>query len=276
MKKLNAILSASLLALSLGATTVAGTQQAKADDYRCNGTISNRTIDGNVVVPANGYCQIFGSTIKGNITTGRNAGLNVNGSRVDGNIEGFNNRWFTIVNNRVDGNVISKNARNGALVRTTTVDGNIEMFSNNGTVRVMRNTVDGNIVCKSNRSTVTGTLNRVDGDTENQCRNLKQVSWLTPASGAPRASKDGRVYVYGHLSVWDTWGNQSRLSNQRVLIQTRASGGRWVTRATTRPTNSNGYWISSIPNLRGHDVRVVFDSPFSSITDAYRGVGKIA
>lgn len=49
MKKLNAILSASLLALGIGATTVGGTQQAKADDYRCNGTISNRTIDGNVV-----------------------------------------------------------------------------------------------------------------------------------------------------------------------------------------------------------------------------------
>lgn len=47
-------------------------------------------------------------------------------------------------------------------------------------------------------------------------------------------------------------------------------------RATTGPTTSNGYWIGSIPNLRGHDVRVVFSSPHSSITNAYRNVGKIA
>lgn len=274
MKKTTALLGAALMAI--GATTVAGTQQAMADDYRCNGTISSRTIDGNVYVPAGGYCQIFHSTIKGNVRTGDNAGINVNNTHVEGNIEGYDNRWMTVVNSHVDGNVISKDAVNGVLVRTTVVDGNIEMFENRGTLRIMRNTVDGNVVCKDNRSTVTGTLNRVKGDYEGQCRNLKQVSWLSPASGTPRAAADGHVYVYGHLTVWDTWGNQSRLTNQRVLIQTRAPGGNWVTRTTTAPTNSNGYWIGAIPNLRGHDVRVVFDSKNSSITDAYRGVGKIA
>lgn len=273
MKKFIARFATVLMLSTLGAGAL-GVPAASAD-VTCSGTISNRTIKDNIQVRSGGTCTIINSRVEGNVRTHQNARLMIDRSTITGNVEGFDNWSLVVRNSVVDGNVI--NDRGGqALILNNTVDGNIEAFSTKGPQRIFRNTVDGNIVCKNNRSILTGALNRVNGSYDEQCRNLRQVPVLKAENRTRYAAADGHVYVWGNLSIYDTYGNFRTFPNQRVTIQSRGSDGVWRTVRTSSVTSaSTGYWIAAVPRQRGYDLRAVYVSPTNQIHNAYLGLGKM-
>ncbi|MDO5681595.1 MAG: hypothetical protein Q4G46_02035, partial [Propionibacteriaceae bacterium] len=101
MKRTVSILFATA-ALS-GSALVMSAPVAEAGDYTCRGTLTNRSIDGNVVVPTGASCVINGGKIDGNIKVYRNAAVRVTGTTVKGNIEGDRHRSVIASRAYVDG-----------------------------------------------------------------------------------------------------------------------------------------------------------------------------
>ncbi|MBD5831075.1 hypothetical protein [Janibacter melonis] len=118
-----------------GLVAVAAPAQA---DRTCSGTITGRTIDDDVVVPAGATCKLTTSVVKADVVVRRGATL-----------QGWQNS--------VDGNIQSEGNRSTQNVIRNRVKGDIQPFSNpSGTKYVYDTSVDGNLQCKSNTSAPKG------------------------------------------------------------------------------------------------------------------------
>ncbi|MGO0577032.1 hypothetical protein [Ornithinimicrobium panacihumi] len=183
-------------AIISGSTLVA--LPASAGDITCRTTLTNRTIDGNVNVPAGANCTLKGVTVDGNVKVNSNSYVNITGkSRIKGNVQAQGQRHVLVQGySRVDGDVQAKSG-NSAYVGVAYVDGNVQieqnfgkitvgssqikgdvqLFSNRGrnsayTKTVFNNRIGGNLQCKSNTPAPYGDNNRVEGNKEDQCRRL--------------------------------------------------------------------------------------------------------
>lgn len=171
---------------------------ASAGDITCRTTITNRTIDGNVNVPAGANCTLRGVIVDGNVKVNSKAYANITGkSKIKGNVQAKGQRHVLVQGfSRVDGDVQARSG-NSAFVGVAYVDGNVQiesnygkvtvgssqikgdvqLFSNRGlnsnyTKTVFNNRIGGNLQCKSNTPAPYGYNNKVEGNKENQCRSL--------------------------------------------------------------------------------------------------------
>ena len=124
MKRILSIAASAALAVSGLALT---TTTASAD-FECRGTISNRTIDDNVKVPAGASCTLSNVTVKGNVQAEENAPVSL-----------------TVTNSRVDGDIQVKYARTAVTVSGTTVGGNIQVVEGRSAIALSSNVVGGDI-----------------------------------------------------------------------------------------------------------------------------------
>ncbi|MFC5846992.1 hypothetical protein [Deinococcus petrolearius] len=161
------LLTTLLLTLPLAALPTAG-----AADLNCSGTVSGRTIDGDVKVRPGATCTLNNVRVNGDIEVGRGSSLTVTSSQVQGNVEsedGF--ARITISGSTVDGDV---EAERGGVVSlsNTRVSGDIELERNRGALSVSRVTVQGDLKCEANTAAPRGGNNRVQGNREGQCARL--------------------------------------------------------------------------------------------------------
>lgn len=183
---------------------------AHADDVTCTTTMSNRHVDGSVIVPQNATCTLNNMTIDGDVKSYSRSTVTINGGSVDGNVQAEGSSTVIVNRVRVDGSVQTEN-HGVTRVLDSRVDGNIQLkqggmnvvernqvnsdvqlFSNQRSQRVFDNFIDGNLQCKSNRYGVSGWNNTVKGNAEDQCANLvptyidvprgaaffNEISWL--------------------------------------------------------------------------------------------------
>ena len=196
MNKATRLALASTLAVSALAFTPT---QAFADDLTCRGTLSNRAVDGTVIVPAGATCTlnnmridgdvksysrssvtINGGTVDGNVQAERSRSVIVNRVTIDGDVQAENHGTARVLGSRIDGNIQLKQGGLNA-VENNRVDGDVQLFTNTGSQRVWDNRIDGNLQCKSNRHGVSGWGNQVRGNAEDQCRNLVPTFIDVPA-----------------------------------------------------------------------------------------------
>ena len=187
MHKVVKTLAAGALALSVVAL---GPSPAFANDLTCTGTISNRSVDGSVIVPNGASCTlnnvyvdgdvksysrsnvtINSGTVKGNVQAERSNAVVVNGTRVDGSVQSKYHTSTRVTGATVDGNIQLEEAGLNVVERNR-VNGDIQLFKNTQSQRIFDNRVDGNLQCKENRHDVSGWGNIVRGNAEDQCRNL--------------------------------------------------------------------------------------------------------
>ncbi|WP_432558735.1 hypothetical protein [Granulicoccus sp. GXG6511] len=154
-----------------GSAIVLSAPIAHADDYVCRGTITNRSIDGDVVVPSGATCTINGGDIDGNVKVYRNATVHVNGTTVKGNLQAENHRHVASARARIDGSIQLKQGGSADLTANR-VNSDIQSFTNRGRQVFRSNVVDGNLQCKENVPAPTGGANIVHGNKEDQCRRL--------------------------------------------------------------------------------------------------------
>ncbi|WP_106399941.1 hypothetical protein [Actinocorallia populi] len=165
-----------LIPLALAAPLVTAAPAAADDDVTCRGTITARSIDGNVQVPRGATCRLLGTRVDGDVKVNKNATLIARGVRVKGNIQAAKHKRVDVrprgsARSFVDGNIQLERGKQAYILRTV-VNGDIQLFGNSARQTVQRNVVDGNLQCKSNRVKVRGGDNRVDGNKEDQCRRL--------------------------------------------------------------------------------------------------------
>lgn len=190
MKRLATFLS--ILSLTAAGTLVAA-GPASADDTVCRGTISKRTIDGDLIVPKGATCAVNSLTVKGNVQVKDGATFRSYHSTVEGNVQAdgfkyvrYTYGWvegdiqledgasFHLRNAFVDGNIQTEGNRGWTqnIIKSRT-NGDIQVFSNPaGRKPIYENRVYGNLQCKSNTPAPIGWNNRVSGDKEGQCSRL--------------------------------------------------------------------------------------------------------
>ena len=72
----------------IAAASILGTAApAHADDRRCAGTIGDRSIDGNVIVPGGRTCRLNGTRVDDNVFVRDDSRLIARGVRVGGDIQ---------------------------------------------------------------------------------------------------------------------------------------------------------------------------------------------
>ncbi len=166
---------------------------AAADEILCRTTFTNRTIDGNVLVPGGASCVLSNVYVKGNVETRDRAQLVIrNDSFVEGSVQTDGTHRVRIRDSEINGNIqlegvdyvlgsLVVNTRVGGtidwedndaefLVRFNRVIGDIKVNQNNRLARIFDNIVGGNLQCQENEPPPVGARNRVDGNKEDQCR----------------------------------------------------------------------------------------------------------
>lgn len=139
-------------------------------DFYCNGTVSQRHIDDNVVISKT--CYLDQVTIKGNVMLYSGAQAVIKNSNIDGNLESKGQFSSVLAeNNAIDGNIQLEKGQKIQLLNNE-VNGDIQLKENRSNIVVRENTVDGNLQCEKNSLQPVGGLNRVAGDKEGQCRRL--------------------------------------------------------------------------------------------------------
>lgn len=166
------------------------TTTAHADDLTCRGTISNRSWDGDIVVPSGATCTlndvrvdgnvksyarstvtINRGTVSGNVQSEGSSTVVVNRTAIDGSVQAENHGYARVVAAQVDGNIqLEQGGEN--VVEDNRVNSDVQLFTNSGWQRVFDNVIGGNLQCKENRQGVSGHGNRVAGNAEDQCANL--------------------------------------------------------------------------------------------------------
>lgn len=146
--------------------------QVRAGDLPCSGTISGRTINGDVTVPRGLSCTLVNTRVNGDVEVERGASLTVRNTRIDGDLEtedGF--ARIGVASSVVNGDIEAE--KGGSVnVEDVRVSGDIQLRENTGTLRIARVTVNGDLECEDNRRAPTGGRNQIGGDREGQCRDL--------------------------------------------------------------------------------------------------------
>jgi hypothetical protein len=182
----------SAVLVSTGSLAAVGGGIALADGPRvCRGTIGDREIERNIVVPAGKTCRLNGTDVDGSVTVRRNATLIANDADIDGRIRsaGANasiiirrdsdvggpvlvedGRRVILRGSDIDDHVIVKRTRLKVTIVNNDVDGRVELRANRGGFHVARNDIDGNLACFRNSTPRTGGGNDVEGRKLGQCR----------------------------------------------------------------------------------------------------------
>ena len=165
---------------------------AAADEIVCRTTFTNRTIDGNVLVPERASCVLDNIYVKGNVELRDRSQLVIrNDSFVEGSVQTDGAHRVRIRNSEINGNIqltgidyvlesLVVNTQVGGtidwednvaefLVRFNRVIGDIKVNQNNRRARIFDNIVGGNLQCQENEPEPVGARNRVDGNKEDQC-----------------------------------------------------------------------------------------------------------
>jgi hypothetical protein len=139
--------AAALAAIGMGLATV----PASAADTTCTTTLSNGTINGNLVVPNNASCTLTNETVTGSVTVGTGASLRVDGSTIGGNIRASHCNFVQLINTsgavNVGGNVAIEfctGKRNGYFRPDFSVSSPI--------------TISGNFTCSNNDTSRTDSI----------------------------------------------------------------------------------------------------------------------
>jgi hypothetical protein len=164
-----------------------------ADDIKCTSTLTGRTIDGNVIVPAGKSCVLDDVYVKGNVEPRDRAQLLVRGgSYIEGSIQTAGANRVRVRDSEVNGNIQLTNVdySQGSLVVLSQVGGTVDWFDNNAPflirytyvgsdlkvnqnsklAEIYDNEVDGNLQCQSNQPKPKGARNVVGGNKEDQCK----------------------------------------------------------------------------------------------------------
>jgi hypothetical protein len=164
-----------------------------ADEIVCRTTLSNRTIDGNVLVPNRASCVLQNVYVKGNVElrdrsqliirnqtfvegsvqTDGASRVRIRDSEINGNIQltGVDyDLGSLVINTKVGGTIDWKDNDAPMLIRLNQVIADIKVNQNNRLARIFDNRVNGNLQCQSNRPAPQGEGNRVGGNKEDQCR----------------------------------------------------------------------------------------------------------
>ena len=103
MKRLATFLS--ILSLTAAGTLVAA-GPASADDTVCRGTISKRTIDGDLIVPKGATCAVNSLTVKGNVQVKDGATFRSYHSTVEGNVQADGFKYVRYTYGWVEGDTL--------------------------------------------------------------------------------------------------------------------------------------------------------------------------
>jgi len=181
----------------LACTAAAFAAGAAHATFTCSGTVSDMTINDNVIVPNGSNCRLVRVTVNGNVNVQQGGALIVLNTHITGNLQSIGARWIRIDNgSRIDGttqiigttgtppnftvNVICGSTLNGGLQLSqnsapftignasdcsagNTFGGNVQITNNTAKVRIARNTIRGNLQCAGNRPQATGNNNQVTG-----------------------------------------------------------------------------------------------------------------
>ena len=181
------------LACSAAALLIVVAAPAVADDIVCKKTLTNQTIDGNIVVPNGASCVLINNYVRGNIDLLDRAQLvvrndtfvegsvqadgahrvRIRDSEVNGNIQltGVDySLGSLVVNTKVGGSIDWKDNDAEMLIRYNSVIGDIKVEENNRLVRIFDNKVGHDLRCRDNEPEPVGARNMVDGSKEGQCR----------------------------------------------------------------------------------------------------------
>ncbi len=153
-------------------TIFASTLLAYAQPIRCsNETLTNPTIEGDLIVPDGGRCQINGGTVTGNVMVGRQAILQVTTDgylRIGGNVQGESCLALYLTSASIQGNVHVEGCTKTVYVRRISIGGNGQ-FERNTSLTVLDNRILGNLLCEGN-TVVNAGYNNVGGRQSGQCR----------------------------------------------------------------------------------------------------------
>jgi len=187
--------------LSMGlvlATVAAAFTAASANaTFTCSGTVSDMTINDNVIVPAGANFRLVRDDVNGNIQVQSGGALILLNTDVHGNVQATGARWIRIDNGtRIDGivqiirttgtppnqtwNTICNSFIGGSLQVTSnsapfaigdavacsagnTIVGTVQISSNTAKVRISNNTIGGNLQCSGNKPQASGGHNKVSG-----------------------------------------------------------------------------------------------------------------
>lgn len=156
------------------------------------------TYKGNVVVPANGVCDLYDALIRGSVTAEPGAIVNVVGSEVRGSIVATNPATFVLIQTVVRGSVTATGSASSATVSSSEVRGDVVLTDivgasigttvifvdtvvrGNATVSrnavspgagidISLNTIAGNLICEGNSPDPMGGSNSVGGVRTGQC-----------------------------------------------------------------------------------------------------------
>ena len=146
--------------------------KAQAAPQDCAGVLSNRDIQGDVVVRAGQACTVNNTAIKGNLKVAQHGTLMLRNANVQGHLSTEPDfARISLSGAIVQGNV---NAVQGGsfYMDDSQVVGTVNVQANNGTIKITRVTINGDLRCERNRRAPTGTWIRVDGKQLGQCKGL--------------------------------------------------------------------------------------------------------
>src|SRR3954463_1609007 len=92
------------MGLVLATVAAAFTAASANATFTCSGTVSDMTINDNVIVPSGANCRLVRDTVNGNVTVQEGGGLIVLNTHITGNLQSIGARWIRIDNgSRIDG-----------------------------------------------------------------------------------------------------------------------------------------------------------------------------
>ena len=150
------------------ATPVANAWVVGPPPVNCTGTISDETINTNLIVPPNTSCTLKNVTVTGNVDVEQGASLKTNPSptqkvTINGNVVANQCKSVDLSGNAsnhgpisIGGNVSIQNCTgNASLAKSKTIGGNV-VCSGNASCEVDHSTIQGNLTVDNNNSSTRG------------------------------------------------------------------------------------------------------------------------